>query len=152
MNQLKRYAVTGFIFVSILGTLSHFFYRWSGQNPVIGLFSPVNESTWEHMKLLFFPAVLYLFYIRLKLGNSHPGFISAMSLGIIAGTFFIPAVFYIYTGILGHNLLVLDILLFYSSAAITFLMTYKFSNSSHIRRFKSVLTAFLIILAACFIL
>ena len=38
--------------VSLLGTLLHFTYRWSGRNPLI---APVNESVWEHMKLLFFP-------------------------------------------------------------------------------------------------
>lgn len=44
-----------FIFISVLGVLLHFTYEWSGDNAVVGLFSAVNESTWEHLKLLFFP-------------------------------------------------------------------------------------------------
>ena len=46
--------IAGILCVSILGTLLHFTYRWSGRNPLIGLIAPVNESVWEHMKLLFF--------------------------------------------------------------------------------------------------
>lgn len=44
-----------FLFISILGTLLHFTYEWSQNNAIVGLFSAVNESTWEHLKLLFFP-------------------------------------------------------------------------------------------------
>ena len=47
-----------FIFISVLGVLLHFTYEWSGDNAVVGLFSAVNESTWEHLKLLFFPFLL----------------------------------------------------------------------------------------------
>ena len=54
MNNLKSYTLAGTIFVLVLGTLSHFFYEWSNDNPLIGLFSPINESVWEHMKLLSF--------------------------------------------------------------------------------------------------
>ena len=49
----KKYVVIGFFVVGILGTLFHFVYDWSGQMWFVGLFVPVNESTWEHMKLLF---------------------------------------------------------------------------------------------------
>ena len=58
MKYAKLYFAAGLIFSAVLGTLSHFFYKWSGQNPVIALVSPVNESTWEHMKLVFFPILL----------------------------------------------------------------------------------------------
>ena len=47
-----------FIFISVLGVLLHFTYEWSGDNAVVGLFSAVNESTWEQLKLLFFPFLL----------------------------------------------------------------------------------------------
>ena len=34
-----------FFFISILGVLLHFTYEWSNDNPAVGLFSAVNEST-----------------------------------------------------------------------------------------------------------
>ena len=57
--------IAGILCVSILGTLLHFTYRWSGRNPLIGLIAPVNESVWEHMKLLFFP-------MHLSIGKIQP--------------------------------------------------------------------------------
>ena len=54
MNPLKIYTITGAISVFVLGTLSHFFFQWSNDNLIVGLFSAVNESTWEHMKLIFY--------------------------------------------------------------------------------------------------
>jgi hypothetical protein len=45
---------------TLLGTLLHFAYDFSGQNFVVGLFSAINESTWEHLKLLFMPFLLTL--------------------------------------------------------------------------------------------
>lgn len=44
-NHLKRYILIGIIFVTITGTLSHFIYEWSGKNPFLALFFPVNETT-----------------------------------------------------------------------------------------------------------
>ena len=75
-----------FIFISVLGVLLHFTYEWSGDNAVVGLFSAVNESTWEHLKLLFFPFLLLTILEVLLRGNMLPEqFLSARVLGILAG-------------------------------------------------------------------
>lgn len=59
-NRLKKSEIFGAIFVMVFsGTLMHFFYDWSGKNPIVALFAPYNESTWEHLKLLFFPVLIY---------------------------------------------------------------------------------------------
>ena len=55
----KLNAVLEFIIVGTVGTLWHFVYDWTGDNHFIGFFFPVNESTWEHLKLIFFPAIIY---------------------------------------------------------------------------------------------
>ena len=71
----KRYIVTGFLFVGIFGTLFHFVYDWCRQSRLIGLFVPVNESTWEHMKLLFIPMLIYIAicfqYVKKKVGCKY---------------------------------------------------------------------------------
>ena len=53
------------IFVTVLGTLGHFFYKWSNYNPYIGLLFPVNESPWEHLKLFFFPSLFCYIFLSL---------------------------------------------------------------------------------------
>lgn len=56
--NLKKWQIIVIIFCLILGTFLHFTYELSNFNPVIGLFSAVNESVWEHLKLLVFPMTL----------------------------------------------------------------------------------------------
>lgn len=72
MKTLRRYTVIGILFVMLTGTLAHFLYDWSGKHAVVGLFSPVNESVWEHMKLLFFPMLLYSLFLIGRLKGDFP--------------------------------------------------------------------------------
>ena len=102
----------GLIFTLIVGTLSHFIYQWSGKNPVIGLVTAVNESTWEHMKLLFFPMLFSGIVEYFLLHREHPNYIIAQTAGIIAGMLTIVALFYTYSGVLGFHFLAADILTF----------------------------------------
>ena len=81
--------------VSLLGTLLHFTYRWSGCNPLIGLIAPVNESVWEHMKLLFFP-MLPVWTVEPKRGDRCLPHI-CFSRRTAMGTLLIPVLFYAYT-------------------------------------------------------
>ncbi len=58
----------GFGAVSLGGTLLHFLYDRT-DSPLCALISGVNESIWEHMKLLFFPMLVFLDY-RASLGQA----------------------------------------------------------------------------------
>ena len=57
-SKLRRWQLGGFLFTAAAGTLLHFLYDWI-ESPWVAAFSGVNESTWEHMKLLFWPAFIY---------------------------------------------------------------------------------------------
>lgn len=111
-KRLYISTVIGVIFVSAAGTLLHFVYSWTGNNFITGLFAPVNESTWEHMKLLYFPMLLYCAAEYYFLFRHYQPLIRADLAGILAGTWLIPVIFYTYTGILGFHTLPLDILTF----------------------------------------
>ena len=113
------------LFVTVLGTLGHFFYEWSNYNPYVGLFFPVNESVWEHIKLFFFPTLIcYLVLCFLKRKNT-PCIIYAFPKAIFLGTVLIPVLFYTYSGILGFNVSFLDISTFYISVLLSFIYLYK---------------------------
>ena len=130
----KTYLITGFIFTAILGTLAHFFYEWCGENPLVGLFSPVNESTWEHMKLLFFPVVLWSLFIPDGLAEQKPGLRPALLLGGITGTLLIPVLFYTYSGILGRTVTGIDISIFFISVTIAFLCAYHITDAESVQK------------------
>lgn len=97
---------------AFLGTLNHFLYFLSGQSPIVALFCPVNESVWEHLKLLYFPFLFVSIWEYLSLHPVVLPFFYCRYLGVLLGMFFTVSVFYTYSGILGRNFLILDILLF----------------------------------------
>ncbi len=86
----KAWQVMGFLFTAIAGTLLHFLYDWSGQSLLIAPFSAVNESIWEHMKLLFFPMLLFAAAESRFISGKYPNFWCAKLLGIAAGLLLIP--------------------------------------------------------------
>lgn len=129
MKTVKAYLTAGFAFTAVLGTLSHFFYEWSGGSLLVSLFSPVNESTWEHMKLLFFPVLLWSLFIPSRLSAQEPSLRPALLFGALAGTLLIPVLFYTYSGILGHTVTWIDIAIFFISTAAAYICAFRLADS-----------------------
>ena len=122
-KKLFIWETLGFFLVSGLGCMLHFVYGWSGKLAGVGFFSPVNESTWEHLKLLFIPVLLFSILQCLLIGRHFKNFIAARVIGILLGMVTIIAIFYTYVGILGRNYLWVDILTFLIGVAVTFVYT-----------------------------
>ena len=51
---MKKRWITALVLTALAGTGLHFAYGICPE-PLVGLFAPVNESVWEHLKLLFWP-------------------------------------------------------------------------------------------------
>lgn len=151
MKPLKAYTRTGIVFVIITGSIAHFLYDWSDHGLIVGLFTPVNESIWEHMKLLFFPMLIYLFVVFFKLRSDNPCIISAFCFGILLGTFLIPVFFYAYTSILGRNIFALDVGIFVLSTLIAFYSVYKLTLSCKLKAYTLLLCTLAAVLFICFL-
>lgn len=152
MNTLKRFIITGIIFVSVLGTIFHFIYNLSGKSLLVGFISPINESTWEHTKLLFFPMVFYYLIWGKRVSHKYPAFLSAMAFGALIGILLIIVIFYTYTGILGYNLAVIDILSFYISVCAAFYIALRCTISGSIGKYKNILVVLVGIVFVLFVI
>ncbi len=122
-KKVLIWEITGFLVVCALSGVFHFIYDWSGKQTWIGFFCPVNESTWEHLKLLFFPVLIFSAIEYIWIRKESKNFIAARVTGTVLGMFTIIAVFYTYTGILGNHYLWLDLVTFFIGALVTFLYT-----------------------------
>lgn len=111
-KQLLLWELAGFLMTAALGTALHFSYDWSGGWDVAAAFSAVNESTWEHMKLLFFPIFLFSVVQVCLMGRNYPNFLAVRAVGAITGVLLLPVLFYTYTGILGYRIMWMDIAVF----------------------------------------
>lgn len=151
-KKLCILSLIGFFWVSIVGTLLHFVYEWSGSNFIIGLFAPVNESTWEHMKLLFFPALIFFITEYVFLHKKYPHLLRADFAGILVGTLLIPVIFYTYTGIIGTHNLPLDILTFLISAAAALSVRCRLLLSDNRKRYTFFYFLCTLVLGVCFLI
>ena len=112
--------VAGFLFTGILGTLFHFLFDWTNGNILAALFSAVNESIWEHMKLLFYPMFLFAGIERRCLGAEYNHFWCNKWRSILLGLVLIPVLYYTYTGILGLSADWFNITIFFIAAGVAF--------------------------------
>lgn len=124
-SKIKKFHIAGGVFTFIFGSLLHFVYEFSDNNRLAAVFGAVNESTWEHLKMLFWPMVLFGIFEYFAYGRQHRNFIPAKTLSISIGTFLIIAVFYTYTGILGFHLFICDILTFFTVIIAAYIFSYR---------------------------
>ena len=61
-KSIGLWQLCGFAVTSLVGTVLHFLYDWLGESVLVAPFSGVNESTWEHMKLLFWPMLIFALF------------------------------------------------------------------------------------------
>ena len=128
-KRLFRYEILGFIFVSVIGTLCHFLYEWLNYSKIIALFCPVNESVWEHLKLLFFPYLIWT-VIEYFLLHKKENYFSSKIKGVLCGILFIVTFFYTYSGVTGKTSTFIDILYFFIGTAIAFIISYGIMRNS----------------------
>ena len=119
-KSMSCWQIAGFLFTAIAGTFLHFLFDLTGQNRISALFSAVNESIWEHMKLLFFPMLLFAIVEKRFGPETGSRFWCVKLTGILLGLVLIPTLYYTYTGILGVNADWFNITIFFLAAGITF--------------------------------
>ena len=115
----------GFLFVGVLGVLFHFAYDFLGENWVAGLFFPVNESIWEHLKLLFFPVALW-WILEWFLWEKAPSFFPVRMKALLYSLATIPVLYYTYSGIVGQRFAAVDIGIYFLSVDLYFYLVQRF--------------------------
>ena len=119
-RSIGLWQLVGFAVTSLLGTLLHFLYEWLGEPAWIAVFSGVNESTWEHMKLLFWPMFIYA-AVQSFFFKDYEGFWCIKLRGIVLGIISIPIIFYTYNGVVGKSPDWINIAIFFVCAAISYI-------------------------------
>lgn len=147
-KKLLKIEIIGYVIVAFLGTLLHFVYDWSGRCQLIGLFTPVNESPWEHLKLLFFPFIAYGIYEAIKLSKDKFYIFTSKLIAIIAGIFITLSIYYISVGTTGKMINIVNILSFFVGIAVAFLVSYLLINNSFGSSLSNTISIIILIIIA----
>ena len=122
---ILRYELFGIFFIFLLGGLLHFTFEFSGYNPIVGVFSAINESVWEHLKLGFWPILLLTIIEYRTIKKQTNNFFLAKTAEAYTILLVIPAIFYSYTSITGKSIFLIDITSFIIAVVIGQFLSYK---------------------------
>lgn len=115
--SLSWIILLGSIPIFLLGSLNHFLYDMLGKNIIVGLFVAVNESIWEHMKLVILPMVIWwtisYFLIRKRDNIDINKWFTSGLMSMFVALIIIPLVFYFYTNAFGIKSVIVDISIFF---------------------------------------
>ncbi len=150
-RRILALEIVGTFFIIFLGTALHFTFASSGQNPIVGSFSAVNESVWEHLKLPFWPSLLWLLIIMFPLRKTVSNLFSAKAVGIILMIVIIPLVFYSYT-LFAEEILAVDIATFMIAVVVGQSISYMlYRQDKPSRLTEAIAIAVIVLLATVFI-
>lgn len=149
-NKILKYQIFSMLFTFAIGTLLHFTYQLSNENVIVAAFSAINESVWEHLKLLFFPMLITTIIGYFYIGKDYKNFICCKTIGIITAILFTVVFFYTYTGILGKNIAIIDISIFFIASILSGYVAYRLLNINF-KCNNKVSIIILLVLLICFI-
>lgn len=149
-----KWELTGFILIFVFGGFFHFMFELLGRWPPVALIAAVNESVWEHLKLAFWPALIYAMVEFPFLKGIVKNFWTAKAFGILSMPIIIVFFFYSYTSLIGHHILWVDIALFGFSVSIgqmiSFLLMIRRPFSFNIRLIGAMLLIIMILAFSLF--
>lgn len=150
-RSIRLWQLMGFAVTSLFGTILHFLYDWLGESRFIAPFSGVNESTWEHMKLLFWPVFIYA-AVQWLFFRERTDFWCVKLRGILLGLVLIPVLFYTYNGVIGKSPDWVNIAVFFISAAVSYIYeTRRFTEEDVPCRSPRLAVSVLIVIALLFV-
>ena len=121
-RSILLWQVAGLTFASVLGTLLHFLFEWTGYSLILAPFCAVNESTWEHMKLAYFPMLIFAITQGKYFAKDSPNFWKIKFIGTVTALALIPACFYTLGGCVGNYPGWINIILFFVALSVGYLI------------------------------
>ena len=125
MERILRWEIIGFVFITIVGSLFHSLFDITGKLLPLAIFLPTNESVWEHLKLTFYPGLIFFLIEYKYLKEDMNNFIIAKAVYATISPLTIVGGFYLHKLLTGSSFLLFDILLFIAAVGIGQFISYK---------------------------
>lgn len=146
-----KWELIGIAVISLVGSALHFVFELSGELPPVGVIAAVNESVFEHLKLTFWPTVVYAAVTYKLLKNYVNNFVIAKTAAVYAMPVTIIALFYGYTTLTGIENVIIDIFIFFVAVAVGQLVSYRILIAEQLPQWLKWLSlAFTVILAVIY--
>ena len=150
LSLSEKWILLGIPVFFILSSIFHFIYEWAGKNLIIGLISPTDESIFQHIKMIIIPVICWwtiYYFIKGKKDNIHSNkWFAGALISLLTSIILIPSIYYLYTGALGIESLIADILILFISLLFSQLLGLHFYRYSKGYDTTTVLCIFVFII------
>lgn len=144
---LTAFLIIGAIAVIIIGAIWHNLYLTSGENELIGYFAPVNESLWEHQKLIIFPVIIFVGVLWCFLGKYLKNPLTSLLLSILAGIILVIAIFTMYTNSdVNQSSIFTDIMLYIAAIVLGMFVIYYTVTARKLHNATEAVSGFVLLL------
>lgn len=113
----RNYHWIGIVVLCAVSIPFHFVYEWLGEAQLVGYFFPVNESIWEHLKLAFWPTLLWwvigYFLFRNKHNLSAASWFYASFFSLLSSPLIVASYYYIAEAGLEYESPVMNIVILF---------------------------------------
>lgn len=148
--MFKKILITSLI-MFVCACPLHFTYDFFNNLTIVGFFVPINESIFEHTKLIFIPLMLFysLYYFFKKYKIDSDRYFFTLLLTILLGILLVPMLYYFYTESFGIELFIVDIFITLIALGLANLFFYNYYNL-HNFTFKKETSLFFLLLIFIF--
>lgn len=131
------FCLIGFFGIVIAGTIGHFVYDLLCRVKHVAWAVPINESTWEHLKLVVMPMLAWYLigFVTVKFNNYSFGVFVA----ILVACILIPLIFYTYTEFTKKTILAVDIASYIIAVGLACLTAYSIFHAQPLPQFFNML-------------
>lgn len=122
LTKPEKWIVIGIPCLFLLCSGMHFLYELSGHHLLVGLFAPINESIWEHMKMVLLPMFLwwtvYYVIVHNKIYVLKRCWFGGAFIAVTISLVIIPIGYYSYTHAFGVESVLIDVLILFIAIVI----------------------------------
>lgn len=112
MKKVRRWEFIGILAIIGFGTTLHFWFEWTDYWRPMALIAAVNESTWEHIKMAFWPGLIFALIEYPFIKEESSNFALAKFAGLLTMPIITMILFYGYTSLTGTHMLWADVVVF----------------------------------------
>lgn len=150
LKNVKKAFILAAVCAALGGTALHFLYDLL-PNPLTALIAPVNESVWEHLKLLYTPTLIAAFVLSRRAEDVYRLW-GAFFAAVLVMPLVLSALYYLLLCAFGVMSLWVDIGLYYAVMAGGFALAYRLYRNGRAEKIAGFLLMLVILYGACLIL
>ncbi len=128
--KFKKTVYVAYLLSLCIGIFLYFIYELSHYNRVVGLITPINESPWEQMKLLFFPYLPFTIILHFFSKRNSKKILFASAISIVIGIILSISSYYTIHGAFGIKTSIIDIFIYVTCLAVSYILCYHFIKNN----------------------